>query len=56
MFLVACGCAVLAVMTYAALASRRFTPKSVANAADTPVEFIASVPEGPHRAPAIDHP
>ena len=47
MFLGVCGCAVLAVMTYAALASRRSTPKSVANAADTPVEFIASVPEGP---------
>jgi hypothetical protein len=40
-------CAVLAVVTYAALAARRARPESVANAADRHVEFIAAVPEGP---------
>jgi hypothetical protein len=47
MFLAACGCAVLAAISYATLKSRRSRAESVANAADTHVESIASVPEGP---------
>ncbi len=46
-FLGTCVCAVLVVMIYAALTSRRSRPASVANAADTHAEFIASVPDGP---------
>jgi hypothetical protein len=49
MFLGACGCAVLAVALYAALTSPRSRTAPMVNGAgaDTPVEAIASVPEGP---------
>ena len=47
MFLVACAAAILAVAVYAVLTPPRVGPESAAGAADTPVDLIASVPDGP---------
>ena len=47
MFLVACAAAILAVAVYAVLTPPRAGPEPAAGAADTPVDLIAAVPEGP---------
>jgi hypothetical protein len=47
LFLVACAAAILAVAVYAVLTPPRVGPEPAAGAADTPVDLIASVPEGP---------